>query len=131
MKRLIDQYLMSWKDQIGRKPLLVRGGRQVGKSYAIEAFGREHFPHYVTVNLEARSEYHQSFASLDPIKIIASLAVLCQQATIDIFKKITGTTKQLFLVMISANGIKKNKYSEEILNGVVILNDLFIKESYA
>ncbi|GJM07561.1 MAG: ArsR family transcriptional regulator [marine bacterium B5-7] len=42
-----------------------------------------------------------------------------------IFKKITRTNKQLFIALISANGIKKNKYSEELLSGVVTLEDLF------
>lgn len=41
------------------------------------------------------------------------------------FKKITQTKKQLFFVIISANGIKKTIYSEEIVNGLVTLDDLF------
>ncbi len=44
---------------------------------------------------------------------------------LDVFKKITGTTKQLFLVLISANGIKKNKYSEELITNIVTLDELF------
>lgn len=79
MKRLIEQDLIRWKNQIGRKPLLIRGGRQVGKSHTVETFGQQHFESYVVVNLETQGEYHQSFATLDPVKIIASLAVLCQQ----------------------------------------------------
>lgn len=47
------------------------------------------------------------------------------QRKLAIFKKITGTSKQLFLVMICANGLKKNKYSEELISGVVTLEDLF------
>jgi predicted AAA+ superfamily ATPase len=45
---------------------------------------------------------------------------------IEVFKKITKTRKQVFLVMISASGIKETMYSEEILSGVVTLDDLFI-----
>jgi uncharacterized protein len=44
----------------------------------------------------------------------------------DVFKKRTGTQKQIFIAMISANGVKKNKYSEELLSGVVTLDDLFV-----
>jgi uncharacterized protein len=44
---------------------------------------------------------------------------------VEIFKKITHSTKQIFTVMISANGVKKNKYSEELISGVVTLEDLF------
>lgn len=48
---------------------------------------------------------------------------------IDIFKKITRTKKQIFLAMISASGLKKTMYSEEIVDGgVVTLDDLFKKE---
>lgn len=44
-----------------------------------------------------------------------------------VFKKITKTRKQLFLVLISANGLKETIYSEELLHGLVILEDLFSK----
>lgn len=50
------------------------------------------------------------------------------QQKIDVFKKITKTTKQIFLAMISANGLKKTMYSEELVDGVVTLDDLFQKE---
>src|SRR3990167_8463265 len=41
------------------------------------------------------------------------------------FRKITRTNKQLFVAMIVANGIKRNQYSEELITGVVTLDDLF------
>ena len=44
---------------------------------------------------------------------------------LETFKRITRTNKQLFLVIISASGIKPNKYSEELVSGVVTLEDLF------
>lgn len=47
------------------------------------------------------------------------------QQKIDVFKKITGTKKEIFLVMISASGLKKTMYSEEMISGVVELDDLF------
>lgn len=43
----------------------------------------------------------------------------------EIFKKVTGTTKQIFTAIISSNGIRENKYSKELISGVVTLNDLF------
>lgn len=49
------------------------------------------------------------------------------QEKAEIFKKITRTTKQLFTVIISANGIKSNKYSEEMISGVVTLDNLFVE----
>lgn len=49
------------------------------------------------------------------------------QQKIDVFKKVTGTNKQIFLVMISAAGLKLTMYSEEMVSGVVTLDDLFAK----
>lgn len=44
---------------------------------------------------------------------------------VEIFKKVTRTSKQLFIVLISANGVKKNKYSDELISTVVVLDDFF------
>ena len=43
---------------------------------------------------------------------------------IEVFKQVTRTKKQLFLAIISANGIKKTIYSEEIVNKIITLSDL-------
>lgn len=47
------------------------------------------------------------------------------QNKMDVFKKRTGTEKNLFLGLISANGLKENSYSEDLISGVVSLDDLF------
>ena len=44
---------------------------------------------------------------------------------LEIFKRVTRTNKQLFIVMIAANGLKRNQYSSELINEVVTLDDLF------
>jgi len=44
---------------------------------------------------------------------------------IDVFKQVTRTDKQLFLAIVSANGLKQTVYSEEMVNAVVTLNNLF------
>ena len=41
IQRNIDAQLLSWKEDVMRKPLLIRGARQVGKSSAIRHFGKE------------------------------------------------------------------------------------------
>ncbi len=46
------------------------------------------------------------------------------QNKLAVFKKVTGTKKQLFISMVSANGIKPTMYSEELIKGVVTLADL-------
>ena len=51
LARNIDAELLKWKDSPRRKPLLVRGARQVGKSWAIRHLG-ETFKHYLEINLD-------------------------------------------------------------------------------
>lgn len=48
---------------------------------------------------------------------------------IEVFKKITRTTKQIFIAFISANGLKPTMYSEEMISACVTLDDLFQSES--
>ncbi len=55
MQRIITKKLLEWKDQNGRKPLIVRGARQVGKSYTITDFGKQYFEGEVhVINFEKR-----------------------------------------------------------------------------
>jgi hypothetical protein len=48
------------------------------------------------------------------------------QRKIDVYKKQTGTQKQIFMAMISANGLQKTMYSEELIDNIVVLADLFV-----
>jgi len=52
MKRTISTALEQWKTDNPRKPLLLHGARQVGKTYIIKAFGQEHFPRVHYLNFE-------------------------------------------------------------------------------
>lgn len=47
---------------------------------------------------------------------------------IEVFKKVVRTNKQIFLTMISANGLKKTNYIKDMIDGVVILDDLFVRD---
>jgi len=40
MKRIIDCFLSEWKDRLDRKPLLLRGARQVGKTHSMRELGK-------------------------------------------------------------------------------------------
>jgi len=51
-QRNIAKFLTNWKNAIGRKPLVIRGARQVGKTSAVHQFGREEFETYIYINLE-------------------------------------------------------------------------------
>lgn len=50
-RRKIEGYLVSWKNKKGRKPLIMRGARQVGKTATLTAFAK-HFPNFIYINLE-------------------------------------------------------------------------------
>ncbi len=51
MKRLIDHFLLEWKAKRDKKPLLLRGARQVGKTYAARKLGKT-FDNFIELNLE-------------------------------------------------------------------------------
>jgi len=62
MRRLVDQKLMEWRDSPRRKPLMVRGARQVGKTYSVLDFGRTAFGGRVhQIDLELRRDAHAAF----------------------------------------------------------------------
>ncbi|MBI5399295.1 ATP-binding protein [Candidatus Saganbacteria bacterium] len=73
MKRNLEKELIKWKNQGERYPLIIRGARQVGKSYLIEQFGKENFKQLVTINFELQPNLKQCFNSLEPREIINKL----------------------------------------------------------
>jgi predicted AAA+ superfamily ATPase len=76
MDRLIENYLADWKDSLNRKPLIIRGARQVGKTYTIERFAEKNYRHLLKVNLEQDRNIHSVFESMQPEQIINDLSVL-------------------------------------------------------
>lgn len=52
MKRYALQNLVAWKNSKNRKPLLLYGARQVGKTWLMEEFGKTNFSDYVAINVE-------------------------------------------------------------------------------
>jgi hypothetical protein len=76
LKRNIDNELQSWKEEIGRKPLLVRGARQVGKSSSIRKLG-ESFDLFLEVNFEEHKSVHSLFeGDLTPHILCENLSVM-------------------------------------------------------
>ncbi len=75
IKRSIYQELEEWKKESGRKPLLIRGARQVGKSYIVEEFGKTEFSNHISVNFERNPEYKEIFTSFNPIDIIEKISL--------------------------------------------------------
>ncbi|MBW1829479.1 MAG: ATP-binding protein [Deltaproteobacteria bacterium] len=80
MKRFIEERLLEWKNSTRRKPLLVRGARQVGKTYSIQKFGRSMFTNLVTVDLEKERKLHGIFeADLNSDRIISELEIVLNE----------------------------------------------------
>ena len=74
MKRFIFQKLLEWKEQKRRKPLILRGVRQVGKTYILQEFGKKAFLRSHYLNFEQNRNLHSIFEeNLDPQKIIQKL----------------------------------------------------------
>ncbi|MCD4772890.1 MAG: AAA family ATPase, partial [Bacteroidales bacterium] len=67
--------LIDWKNRTQRKPLIVRGARQVGKTYTIEEFGNEYFDEVIIVNFEETPEVKQFFQTNDVEQIVRNLEI--------------------------------------------------------
>lgn len=77
MERKITGRLDEWKRNPRRKPLLVQGARQVGKTYSVLAFGKKQYKNVVYINFESNAEAQRIFErDLDPARIIRELAAL-------------------------------------------------------
>ena len=76
MKRFISEQLKAWKHKKRRKPLILQGARQVGKTTILERFGQAEFKHYLSINFEndarARAIFEQD---LKPQRIIEALSL--------------------------------------------------------
>ena len=91
MKRTLYRKLLHWKNTTHRKPLLLQGARQVGKTYLINEFGNNEYQHYVYLNFEQNSDVKSLFAgNLDPYAIMSDISLY-------VGKKITSADTLIFL----------------------------------
>ena len=82
IRRAIDKELINWKNSVTRKPLLLRGARQVGKSSAIRNLGKS-FTHFIEINFDEKKEWTTLFEStqnldalLEQISIIENTPII-------------------------------------------------------
>ena len=76
MKRPLLQRLNSWKSSAHRKPMLVMGARQVGKTTLIREFGRQSYRHVVELNFDDHPHLKQLFErDLDPKRILRDISL--------------------------------------------------------
>ncbi len=108
MQRELTTELIKWQKKSEHLPLLLRGARQVGKTYLVEQFGKNNFTNTVSINFELSPEYLACFETLKPAEILTKIEVISQQ------KIISGETL-LFLDEIQAcpNAIVALRYFRE------------------
>lgn len=61
LKRKIDAYLMAWKQNPDRKPLIVKGARQIGKTRSIEWFASQNYKNVIEINFVEQKRYRAIF----------------------------------------------------------------------
>lgn len=74
MERYLMQKLQEWKDAENRKPLILKGARQVGKTWLLKEFGQQFFQDVVYINFEQNQHIHALFAGdLTPDRLFIGL----------------------------------------------------------
>jgi uncharacterized protein len=61
MKRKLTTALVKWKNALNRKPLVIRGARQVGKTWLMKSFGAQHYQQVAYINFESSQTMKQVF----------------------------------------------------------------------
>ena len=101
MKRKIMADLIAWKNSRTRKPLLLKGARQVGKTWILKEFGRTQYDSYVYLNFDKQANLSSIFEDdIDPERILSRLSLLSHKKispenTLIIFDEIQACPKAL------------------------------------
>lgn len=80
IKRNIYKTLNAWRNESNRRPLLIRGARQVGKTYIVEVFGKKEFSSLITLNFERNPEYNDIFTTYNPSDILEKITLFTGKA---------------------------------------------------
>ncbi|MDY5509710.1 ATP-binding protein [Dysosmobacter sp.] len=83
MYRKITEYLEKWKASAHRKPLILQGARQVGKTYSILEFGRTHYENVAYFNFETNPKLNETFAEdISPSYLVPILSHIAGQTIV-------------------------------------------------
>jgi len=81
-REIINQF-KAWKGAPDRKPILLKGARQIGKTWAMETFGKECFKYCVKFDFDRQQELKSVFQTTkDPMRLIKELTLYCEQPII-------------------------------------------------
>ena len=76
MYRIAIEKLLKWKQNKRRKPLIIEGARQVGKTWLMKEFGRQEYKDTIYINFDSNSRMAELFASdLDTERLIMGLEI--------------------------------------------------------
>jgi uncharacterized protein len=76
MERAAMNHLISWKNKAYRKPMIIRGARQVGKTWLMKEFGKNEYEHTVYINFESSKRLNTLFReNFDIQRIITALQI--------------------------------------------------------
>src|SRR5579863_8207055 len=79
MERLIYQKLIAWKHASGRKPLMLEGARQVGKTYLLKKLGKQEYEHFYYLNFDETPDACTLFEdSISAESILKKLSIYFQ-----------------------------------------------------
>ena len=78
LKRKIETYLAKWKESEDRKPLVIKGIRQCGKTYIVQKFARKNYENVVYINFILEPDKKSAFTgNIDVDTIILNLSASC------------------------------------------------------
>ena len=99
MKRLILKDLLKWKNSKYRKPLILKGVRQVGKTWILKEFGRQYYENTAYFNFDENEEYQQFFETTKDVErilqnlMLASGQKITPEKTLIIFDEVQDCPK--------------------------------------
>ena len=117
MEREISKYLLEWKGSNYRKPLILQGARQTGKTYSVLAFGREEYANVAYLNFETNPVLKNSFdGNIEPAHLIPLLSRISGQTIVE------GKTLIVFdEVQLCERALTSLKYFCELAPGYHII----------
>lgn len=83
MIRKLDKEMENWANRSNRHPLVLRGARQVGKTYLVRTLAKRRFKHYLELNFEQDGALSSLFASKNPNQICELLSVKFSEKIVD------------------------------------------------
>ena len=112
MKRFILDELIKWKESKYRKPLILKGARQIGKTYILQQFGKENYEGVAYFNFDHDEDLYNLFTNTkDPKRILEQLSFIYGKAIIP------GKTLIIFdEIQECPNALNSLKYFQEEAN---------------